>query len=305
LDLVQVWPNQRRPAYWDLYGQSDLRLASIKLEHLDELANRMLETHKIDEAKLIAAKPKQKWGLHFDIVVDIREKLGFVRTATDQIKSLESRTEFIGTAFWQHVECSAVKYHLYNVIYNSKATTDSVSVFFNLLFRLRYSKGSIDLIKNEKQFRDSVIKKCSTPDLATFWRTHGKWFDDLLKLRNSLIHKQSIPVFVHDRKNNIAFDFFPVYDVSSDGKQLSHYDLMMGTDGRPALTFKVRGKQRVLPAPFHYVFPKEPVTYLQMASELKLRPEDFQRVTGYCDAAFEHVKSLSEIAFKESLEIIL
>lgn len=304
--MVQVWPGQRKPAYWDLYGQSNLRFASIRLEHLDELANRILETHNIEEAKLIAAKPRQEWRLHYDIIVDICEKLGFVRTAIEEIRRIESKTEFIGNAFWQQVECSAVKYHLYNVIYNSKATTDSVSVFFNLLFALKgYSRGSIDLIKNERNFRDDVIKKCSNSDLATFWGNHEKWFYDLRKLRNSLIHKQSIPVFVQDPRDNIAFDFFPVYDISADGKQLSHYDLMMGTDGSPALRLKVRGKQRVLPAPFHYVFPREPVTYVQMASELKLGPEDFQRVTDYCDAAFERTKGLSEIAFKESLRIIL
>jgi hypothetical protein len=302
--MVQVWPNPRKPAYWDLYGQSNLRVASVRLEHLDELAGRILETRGIEEPKLVSVKPKQRWSLHFEATMDICEKLGFVRVATEEIRRIESKTELVGTVFWQDVECSAVKYHLYNVIYNSKATTDSVSVFLNLLFGLGYSKGDIDLIRNRKQFRDIAIRKCSTSDLATFWATHGKWFDDLLTLRDSLIHKQSIPVFVYDHRSNMALDFFPVYDISSDGKKVSHYDLMVGTDGTPSLTFKLRGSQKVLPAPFHYVFPKKPVTFLQMASELKLKPENLQRVTEYCDTAFGYVKDLSEIAFKESLQII-
>jgi hypothetical protein len=303
-EWVQISAKDRKPSYFDLYGQSELVGTKIELAYLDQLAKRFFSASLIEGTKVVEAKPNQQLQKLFDIIVDICEKLGFLWLAGQEVERIQSKHEIIDGDKWYYVECGQIKYHLYSCIFNAKATSDSVSVLLNELHRLGYERGQIDLIK-ERKFRRDLKQKCHQFD--TYWKGYGSWFTNLGEFRDATIHRQFIPVFVPFPKDRMVADFRPVLATNIDGKATIFFTLH-GITGHFASfskgIFKFKGLQIVTSQQCGYVMPNSIARYDDGMRKGDLKFGDFQDVFGYCRLAFIHLKSLAEIAFKETFEQI-
>jgi hypothetical protein len=300
--LAPISPKSRTPSYVDLYGQSVLRNTSQKLLFLDQLARELVEFSGIPGGPFVAAKPKEKFRTSHDLIIDICEKLGFLWLASKEIERLQSKCELIDGSNWYYLECSRVKYHLYSCIFNSKAVSDSVSVLLNSLFRLGYVAGEVDFIK-ERKFRRDLIKK--SENLDELWKSHAAWFINLGSFRDALIHRQSFPVFIRYPETKVVFDLQYVGVEVIDGKETIYYDLTGGPTGvLPARIFKFRGSEFVAQWKPVYVMPIDIVNFTRLSSKKKFNFDDFQDAKDFCRVAFDRLRELSEIAFKETLQEI-
>lgn len=299
--FVPVPADKRVPSYFDLYGQSSLRDAHIKLEHLDGLAKAFLtRPSPIAGTPFLAVKPRDEFKELYNLVTDICEKLGFLRLAIDAVQRIQSKHEVIDGAEWYYLECEEVKYHVYNCIFNAKAVSDSVSFLLKNTFGLSYERGEIDFIK-EKRFRGEVILIDSK--FGEIWKNHGGWFKNLVRFRDGLIHRQFIPVYVPDSEYKVVFDFRPVGTEIVDGQETIHFDLAGGCDGKfPARKFKFKRTDVAIPWKPSYVMPNDIVSYVELSSKSKLKFDDYQKVLDFCNFAFDRLKELSEVAFRVTLE---
>ena len=296
-------PRDRKPAYYDLYGQSDLRNSDIKIQCLDELARLFLTSQPLEGTPLMQVRPRAEYATHLALIVDICEKLGILWRTAVETRGLESRRVIMDSCHFQYIEIPRAKYYLYTCIYNTKAITDSVSVLFNTIFDLRYELKKVDLIRNRK-FRRDVKKHSDALDI--FWATHAQWFKDLGDLRNALIHRESVPVFIRDSANNAVYDLISVRTEQRNGKMNTDFDLLLATEGKmPQRSFKFRGKELAAPMGFNYAFPRMRISYTQIwVEQMKLKFADFQRVIDFEDVAFLRSKELSELAFKETARLL-
>ncbi len=302
-NLAPVPPKGRDPSYIDLYGQSELRSTEVKLANLDQLAKQLIEVSVIPGGPFVAAKPKDEFRASHDLIIDICEKLGFLWLAANEIERLESKCELIDGTKWYYLECGRVKYHLYNCIFNSKAVSDSVSVLLNEIFELDYVAGKIDFIK-ERKFRRDLIRE--SEKLGQLWNQHATWFGKLARFRDSLIHRQSFPVFVPYPETKVVFDLHNVGVEIVDGREILYYDLVGGPTGvLPTRHFKFKGSKFVAEWKPSYVMPNDIVSYTQLSRKSKINFDDFQDAADFCHFAFDRLRELSEIAFEETLEQIM
>lgn len=294
----------RKPSYFDLYGQSALRYSDIKLAYLDELAKIMFTVSPIEGSLLAAAKPiDDKFKKYCDLIIDICEKLGFVLLSIDGVRSIESKHEMIDGAEWFYLECVQVKYHVYNCIFNAKAVSDSVSVLLNDLSELGYKKGEIDLIK-EKKFRSDFIQKSKNKEFSEFWEVCGPWLKNLGQFRDALIHRQSIPVFFQYAKDKMVIDLRPAGVTIVNGKETVNFELSGSNGTFSGANFKFKGLDVIAPWKLSYVMPNDIASYDEGARKNKLYYHDFQPILEFCRLAFKQLRSLSEIAFKETFNKI-
>lgn len=269
---------------------------------MDQLAKQLVEVSSVPDAMMVAARPRDEFRNDYNLIVDICEKLGFLWLAAEEIANIESKREFIDGSEWHYLECSRVKYHVYDCIFNAKAVSDSVSVLLNGLFGFGYSRGEIDFIKTRKFRRDLISR---SEKLGEFWSDYSTWFKNLALFRDAVIHRQSIPVFILHPETKVAFDFRPVGVEIVDGKETLNFGLAAGSSGFvPTLNLKFKGSQVIAPWKPSYVMPKDIISYDHLSSKNEVKFDDFQDVLGFCRAAFDRLRGLSEIAFSETLNVI-
>jgi hypothetical protein len=280
-----------------------LRYSGIELAYLDKLAQAILDTKTITaaEGKIAAARVKHGYSETVDGIIDICEKLGFVWMAEREIKSIESESVTLPDGVWQPSKCGEVKYHFYNAIYNCKANADSCSILLNLILELPYEKEDRDLLRNE-EFRKQVRERST--DFHSCWQEYGGWFSNLRKLRDQLIHREYLAVLTRNIPNKTVYDFVPNRIRTGETTRID-FEGFLGTTKRHSWKFRRKGMLLAFPHPFDYVFPKEPINFKQIATgSAKRKLKDFYGVVEYCHIAFERLKGLSEITFKETLKTI-
>lgn len=121
---------------------------------------------------------------HYDLVeqiIDSFGKLGYLFLSKDRIKEVNGKIN------QGHLY---VYYYTYNFIYDCKSFLDSIAVILNSYYELGKNEGDIDLKKGK--FRDEVCNK--QPKLRNTMKQYQKWFDNVVKWRDSLIHKFSVPI---------------------------------------------------------------------------------------------------------------
>ena len=289
----------------DLYGQSMLRYAELRLSHLDNLAKILFETEiRIAEEGLFnAPKPKHGYEGYVDMIIDVCEKLGFIWMSGQEIKNITSESILIDNVPHKQAKSSEVKYHFYSLIYNCKANSDSCSHIFNFIHELGFKQEDRDILRNE-EFRKALSKK--SVDFDAYWKKYGGWFGNLNKRRDQLIHRESMPILTRHFHTKTVYDILPMKTYPLGG---GRFDFMgvVGTIGKHKFDFRPQrgGLGVALPSPFDYVFPKERINFQQIAiGRLRRRFSDFESVADYCGTAFRRFKELSEISFKEALNHI-
>lgn len=113
-------------------------------------------------------------------IIDCYGKIGFLFIAKDYIQQENSLRNYTHEPH----------YHLYNFIYDTKAFLDAVSVLLNDHYSLGRSGGHIDL--KHYRFRQEIIEE--EPLLMNILKKKEKWILDVVKWRESVIHKLSIPL---------------------------------------------------------------------------------------------------------------
>jgi len=293
---------KRKPCGLDLSRQSMLRYSNTDLAHLNQIATVVFDTKTLaaKEGLTLSGKPRPEYSEHVDLIGDICEKLGFVWIAKREIDSTQSAFEIVNNERWQHVRCGEVKYHVHNIVYDCKATVDSCSMLFNLIFRLPYKRKEIDLIRN-KRFRDDVIER--SKHFESYWNRHGGWFGNFADTRDELIHRRSMPIFVCNVRNRDVFDILPVSAENGSIRKIE-FAVMPATVGEYKVEFRWKGLQVVSRAPLIYVLPRPQFTFHEISSGKKPRFKDFQEVGEYCEEIFIRLKGLAEITFEETLKSI-
>jgi hypothetical protein len=280
-----------------------LRYSRIGLSFLDELAQILFETRKVmaEEGEVASVSVKQGCSEYADAVVDICEKLGLVWTAEQEIRSMESKQDSLEDGVWQLSKCGEVKYHFYNTIYHCKAAADSCSILFNLVFGLKHEKEERDILRND-EFRKQIRQRST--DFASYWDKHGSWFSELRALRDQLIHREYLPILTRSISKKTVFDIVPNKITRGETTRID-FTGFVGTTGKHKWEFRRRGLLLAFPYPFDYVFPKRPINFTQLAMRpTKRSMKDFRGVVDYCHTAFDRLKGLSEITFKETLQKI-
>jgi len=127
-------------------------------------------------------------------IEDIVDKFSFLLLARDQIEHLESIT-LPDKRFH-------IKYFTYTFVFMEKAFLDSVAVFINEIYLLKFHGGGIDL-KKEK-FLQAI--KNTDMELGKAIDSKRKWLEYVVKYRNNLIHKHglyigALPTIPEDMKD--------------------------------------------------------------------------------------------------------
>ncbi len=144
---------------------------------------------KLESILIISDKPNpesiivsvnQKYYTLVEQIIDSFGKLGFLFLSRDEIRKVNGKIR--GSHLY-------VYYHLYNFIYDCKAYLDAVAVMLNDFYHIEEKKGRIDL---QKGFKDKVVDK--DPKYEKIMKQYTKWFDEVTKWRNALIHKFSVPI---------------------------------------------------------------------------------------------------------------
>ncbi|MHA1972651.1 MAG: hypothetical protein ACTSW1_06655 [Candidatus Hodarchaeales archaeon] len=112
--------------------------------------------------------------------IDSYGKLGFLYYGYEHIKHLSSNPS-------SH---HGYYYHLYNLVYDTKAYLDSISVMLNHVYKIGVKGGNIDV--KHGVFRDKIIDK--DENYKQIFNEHLKWINEVIDWRDSLIHKFSIVI---------------------------------------------------------------------------------------------------------------
>lgn len=125
-------------------------------------------------------------------------KLGFMFLARNYVKRLKSKQD-------SHIYLT---YHFFNFVFDTKSFLDAVAMILNYFYNLGYAKGDIDFKKTS--FFKSLNKK--SPNLGKEISKHKKWLYDVIKWRDSLIHRLSplIETVNDEAKNDFLIPSEPV-----------------------------------------------------------------------------------------------
>lgn len=160
-----------------LYGFSYARIAGYIPKSFPNIQDKLIKIVKEEE------------GVYHNYIfdrtlvqqfIDSYGKLGFLYYGIEHLKYLSSKPS----------KPYGYYYHLYNLVYDTKAFFDAVSVLLNHVYGIGAIGGNIDI--KHGAFRSRLIQKDSQFD--SLFKRNQKWIDEVVNWRDSLIHKFSIVI---------------------------------------------------------------------------------------------------------------